>query len=408
MNSNPASDLPLRFAELQADYGSYHFPELALQHIWRDGLLDCTRLATADGRPVEVLHPGTWNRLGGPDFLGAVLMIGGSKHVGDVEVHIHAADWQAHGHAADPAYATVILHLVLFPEPVGAVTRGYAGNAIPIAALLDLIPEDLESYAAAFALETLGGQSRARDPAALRALAREDQEAVLRVSALRRWQRKVADSRVRIARLGWDDACHTAALEILGYSQNRLAMHRLAGEWPLERWRSEPPRVADLLASQAGRWSRQGCRPANSPGLRLRQYSQWLSSAPHWPTWLREADFIARTLVEGDPWVLGRRGQELRRWLRDGLCVGAIPARRCDTLICDGFLPLLAALDRSDLEFPWLAWPAGDIPQSVESILGQVVTKPRPTRRVANGWVQGIWEGCLAAAALPAGFLGGS
>jgi hypothetical protein len=204
MNSNPASDLPLRFAELQSELtGPYHFPELALQHIWRDGLLDCTRLATADGRRVEVLHPGTWNRLGGPDFLGAVLTIGGSKHMGDVEVHIHAADWQAHGHAADPAYATVILHLVPFPEPVGAVTRGYAGNAIPIAALLDPSPRTLKAMRPRLPWRHSEASPGPRPRLALRALAREDQEAVLRVSALRRWQRKVADSRVRIARLGW-------------------------------------------------------------------------------------------------------------------------------------------------------------------------------------------------------------
>lgn len=393
---------------MQADYGPYQFPELALQRIWRDSHYDEARLVTADGDSVVVAFAGTWNRLGGPDFRGAHLQLAGQSVVGDVEVHVHAADWRGHGHDLDPAYADVVLHVVLFPVSAGSATWGYGGRRIPIVALLDLIPEDLESHAAAFALEPRGLRPAAIAPAALQDLDRAGREAVIRSSALRRWKRKVADARLRIALLGWEDACHAAALEVLGYSRNRVAMLRVAGEWPLERWRLEAPRVVDLVAAQAGRWSRQGFRPANAPAFRLGQYARWMEGDPRWPAWLRQADLPLATVSLDDPWVLGPSGRRLRAWFRDHLCAGSVGGQRFDTLVCDAFLPLLAALERPDLELAWLAWPAGDIPERVAELLARRLEPPRPGRRVANGWVQGIWGCCRESSAPSGGTLGGS
>lgn len=408
MSQNIIAERAWKFAELQADYGPYQFPELALQRIWRDLHFEAARLITCDGRSVEIIHPGTWNRLGGPDFLGACLRIGGRSVVGDVEVHVRADDWRAHGHDQDPAYADVVLHVVLFPEPAGASTLGYGGTAIPIAVLLDLIPEDLESHAAAFALESIGWRPSTPIPASLEVLDPAGREAQIRTAAARRWDRKVADARIRIARLGWNDACHTAALEVLGFSRNRAAMLRVASEWPLDRWRGEAPRISELVAAQAGRWSRQGCRPANAPAVRLRQYARWIEAGPYWPESLREADLPLPELISGDPWELGPRGQQLRHWFKGQLCAGAVRGRRFDTLVCDAFLPLLAAVDRLHLELAWVAWPAGDIPSRVAVLVQGRVGKPRPLRRVANGWVQGIWECCLEPTRASVGSLSGS
>ena len=49
----------------------------------------------------------------GPDFVGALLVSAAGDLVrGDVEVHTRASDWRAHGHARDPNYAAVVLHVV--------------------------------------------------------------------------------------------------------------------------------------------------------------------------------------------------------------------------------------------------------------------------------------------------------
>lgn len=84
--------------ELQGLYGPYAFPEKLLQKIWLLGYFDTRGARLADGRMLEVLAPGRWNLLGGPDFRGAKLRIDGRELIGDVEVHFHAHDWERHRH----------------------------------------------------------------------------------------------------------------------------------------------------------------------------------------------------------------------------------------------------------------------------------------------------------------------
>ena len=99
------------------------FTERHLQCVWADDRLRPEGLQTAEGEPLEVEFPGEWNKGPGPDFLGAVLKVGdGSRRIaGDVEIHIHPADWRRHGHSADSRYARVCAHVAYFP---GALPEG--------------------------------------------------------------------------------------------------------------------------------------------------------------------------------------------------------------------------------------------------------------------------------------------
>src|SRR5882762_828009 len=101
--------------------------ELEVQALWFEQLHQ-PLLTTDDGRTVEIVQPGFWNHGGGPDFTRAVVRF--SKvaaagpvavpqsntpeeiTIGNVEVHLRPADWNAHGHHADPAYDGTILHVV--------------------------------------------------------------------------------------------------------------------------------------------------------------------------------------------------------------------------------------------------------------------------------------------------------
>src|SRR5205809_786294 len=80
-----------------------------------------------------------------------------------------------------------------------------------------------------------------------------------------RWRQKIYVARLRVQRLGWTDACHCAALEILGYRFNRAAMLRAAGRWPLATWLQAQVNVDEIYAGEIGGWSLQGVRPANHP-----------------------------------------------------------------------------------------------------------------------------------------------
>lgn len=86
--------------------------EVLYQYVWKNKL--CGRsLKTVDGRTVEVVYPGLHNTNSGPDFTGAKLKIEGQLWCGNVEIHIRASDWFAHGHDKDRAYDNVILHVVV-------------------------------------------------------------------------------------------------------------------------------------------------------------------------------------------------------------------------------------------------------------------------------------------------------
>src|SRR4051812_14172791 len=132
-------------AELQGMYGAFSFPEKLLQKIWLRGDFARAGAKTSDGQLVRVIHAGKWNLLGGPDFRAARLRFDqGPELTGDIEVHLHASDWQAHAHAQDRAYDGVILHVVLFPPDPAALTIGAGGRPIPVLVLLPLLHHALE------------------------------------------------------------------------------------------------------------------------------------------------------------------------------------------------------------------------------------------------------------------------
>ena len=60
-----------------------------------------------------VVDPGRYNTNGGPDFSNLKLRIGSLTWAGNGEIHCHATDWLRHGHQLDPAYNSVLLHIVL-------------------------------------------------------------------------------------------------------------------------------------------------------------------------------------------------------------------------------------------------------------------------------------------------------
>lgn len=381
-------------AELQGLYGAFTFPEKLLQKIWLRGDFRRADLRTVDGRPIRVVHPGKWNLLGGPDFAAARLRFGAGPEVtGDVELHLRAADWDAHRHAADPAYDRVILHVVLFP-PERPFSAGAGGGAIPVAALLPLLHRSLEEFAADEAVETLSHRAAARLPDELGTLPPAALADLLVGRAQTRWEQKLRYARIRIERVGWRDACHQTALEILGYRYNRAAMLRIAGSWPWSAWAQGEVEVERVYAGEAEAWSVQGVRPANHPRTRLRQYAAWVKARPEWPDRLCDELQGAGERVEA-----GLGAMEFRR--RAGLAAvrervaanvsgDTLGGTRLDTLICDGLLPLVAARTEARLLPVWLHWFPGDLPAPVTRGLRQLGYFNGRRQPASHGAAQGL------------------
>ncbi len=113
-----------------------------LHYLWRTRRLSPTGLRSTEGESLEVLHPGTYNTHGGPDFTNARIRIGDTVWAGNVEMHLRASDWLAHGHHHNPAYDNVILHVVLEEDQL-IVRPG--GARIPCLEVAHLIPQDLKA-----------------------------------------------------------------------------------------------------------------------------------------------------------------------------------------------------------------------------------------------------------------------
>lgn len=373
----PSDREPLAVAEVQGLYGPFTFPEKLLQKIWAERDFDMHHAATAEGHGIRILHQGKWNHLGGPDFKDARLQIGGSEVCGDIEVHLREGDWHAHQHARDAAYDNVVLHVVLFP-PRPQSTTGANARSIPILTLLPLLRHDLEQYAADAAVARLAAHPLTLASTELHALPQSELLAELARHTARRWQQKVHFARLRIERLGWDEACHHTALEILGYPRDRRPMLAIAETFPLECWHTAQAigvRAADMYAIQTG-WNGQATRPANHPLLRLRQYAAWVSALPTWTqNCLRLVPEIATpkdATLSVAQWRRAHALPQLRKRLAEEICANVLTGPRLDTLLCDGVFPLLATqapTRESALLMYWKNWYVGDMPAHFPKLL---------------------------------------
>lgn len=321
----------------------YPAAERAIQRLWSEGRIASPARA-ASGSVVEILDPGRWNRLGGPDFLGAELRVDGARRRGDVEIDLRSSGWEAHGHARDTAFRGVILHAVLL-GPARPV-RTCQGAAPEVIELLPLLPEDLESAAEHDALLELRGRD-----AEIERLARAgnpDLERDLRRRARERFDAKAEALGRRVASDGWAATCHRAALEAMGHGGNRAPMAALGLAHDPAAFATAD--LARLYLEQTGQWRLRGVRPAGHPHRRLETYATLCRARPDWPS-------RVRTWLDG-----AAEGRATRGGLLEGALGGTLPVSLADTVATDALLPLGGAALRET----WLEWPAGLRPDGLE------------------------------------------
>lgn len=275
--------------------------ERHVQAIWYDGALRPGDLRTADGAPVRVVDPGRWNLEAGPDFRDAVLEVGadGRRIHGDVEVHVHAADWAAHGHGHDPAYADVVAHVTWYPGPPPVADAGCLPPRcvrICIGDTLrtkpDFSPDEID----------LAAYPYARLPATPRpceatfARAPDAALALLRAAGKRRLEGKARRLCALFVRDG--DRAQTFYEEMMaafGYKHNAAPFRALAQTLPWRELPSTPHAAATALACAADLgvaprvpWRMANVRPSNSPARRIDEAARLF--AGELPALLRRLD----------------------------------------------------------------------------------------------------------------------
>ena len=252
--------------------------EAELARLWAAQQFPDGPLATTDGTPVRVMYPGRSGAPAGPDFQDAVVQFGDEPpRVGDVELHREAADFARHGHAADPAYDRIVLHVVFAAADAGHTSLP-SGRRAPVL------------VAPAPGMDVR--QMPLREPCATApgGLGSESVRAVLHSAGLWRLRRKTEALAEAIERDGPAQSLYAALAVALGQTANARAFRLLAERAPLahvmagvERY-PEPEAVALVerrLLHAAGLdgallapapvlpWVTHGLRPAAAPGRRI-------------------------------------------------------------------------------------------------------------------------------------------
>jgi hypothetical protein len=288
-------------------------PERLLQTIWFHQRVLRESLSTTDGRRLQVLHPGFWNRERGPDFRRAVLRFEREEPcTGDVEIDLHSQDWYGHRHQSNPDYQKVILHVVwTAKEPAERPTL-----ALP--PVLDSRLSDLAAWVGAEGAELFPLDLLGHCCAPLRQLEGPRLRELLHEAATVRLRAKASWLQARARQAGWEQALWEGLFRALGYKQNLWPMQQLA-ELRLQLCPNSPrPSLLELQARLLGTanllpeevtrrrkgadkylrllwdywwrlreslapfqlpralWNLSGQRPANHPQRRLALASHWL------------------------------------------------------------------------------------------------------------------------------------
>ncbi|MEI6342768.1 MAG: DUF2851 family protein [Verrucomicrobiota bacterium] len=356
-------------------------PEHWLQHLWRHQRLLREGLRLSDGRSVQVLHPGFWNRGPGPDFRGAILRFDDGPSVqGDVEIDVEASGWIAHGHDRNPAFRGVVLHVV-WERPTGP-------SGLPTWTMQDGLEAPLRELAPWLEGEAPGlipANVRGGCCAPLRRLGKAGLESLLLQAAHHRLDRKAGELTHRARHRGWEGALWEGLVGALGYRHNTWPLRCLA------EWVSPERESMDVLGAQACLFGLSGLLPAQPEGpnaghLRA-MWDRWWREAGRWPSGglPREAWRLAGLRPANHP---ERRVAMAGHWLASGprgaAMVEAILGA-CDT--SQALERVARALQPSEDAFWETHWTLGSMTSRTSPLLG----RPRQVDLVVNVVLPWLW-----------------
>ncbi|MCH7838311.1 MAG: DUF2851 family protein [Chloroflexi bacterium] len=316
------SDQTPASAQQRATSDQPRLSEATLTRLWAGQRFPASALVTRQGVLVRVLHPGRRGRGAGPDFRDALIATpSGGLLSGDVELHVRASDFHAHGHDRDRRYDGVVLHFV-FDAGVAEDTLLANGCRVPVVALAPWLRRRREELAGWLAHPSLW-----REPChdAIARLGREEVLRSLEELGDRRFREREAALAASLRAVGAGEALYRALLAGLGYGGERERFEAVAAALP---WReltallaASPDAergvlaealllgTAGLLPSQRGETSRHAYEQELEERWRALGRASPPAGSPQPPVAVRPANHPARRLA-GLAQLLARHGAD--------------------------------------------------------------------------------------------------
>jgi hypothetical protein len=217
--------------------------ESVLQRIWFEQL-GRNPLTTLAGEAITLHHPGIWNHRAGPDFVRAAFSApDGRTFTGDVELHRHSSDWNAHQHSANPAYQHVLLHVFWQADPVLSDLPDPRIRQVALEHQLSAPLTELISLFRSSQAEILTGEKPGRCHPLLLSLPPEKLKEVLEEAGWHRLRQRRFLAQARVVSQGYDQAVWVSFAEGLGFSENREPFASLARAVPIQKLLKIPDSV---------------------------------------------------------------------------------------------------------------------------------------------------------------------
>lgn len=227
--------------------------EELLYFVWHLQYFDKQTITTTLGQSLNIVAPGTRNAHAGPDFNNARLHYDGIEWVGSVEIHVHASDWNTHGHQHDPAYNQVILHVVWNDDKI--VYR-QDGTPMPTLVLNNRVTTSvLQNYR-----QLVFQSSEQRDIPCASALRQVDdlkKVSMLEKAAALRLERKSEEVLGSLEKNqgDWSATAYQTLVRSFGFRVNTAPFEQLSQALPLAlvtKYQADFHSLAALLLGQAG------------------------------------------------------------------------------------------------------------------------------------------------------------
>jgi hypothetical protein len=224
--------------------------ESILHYIWKTQSFDRNDLRTTSGLPISILKPGWHNHDAGPDFLEARIKIDEMEWAGQIEIHVRSSEWYQHKHHTDPAYESVILHVVWSNDRQVIHDDGACIHTLELKDRVDI--NLLHRY------ENLMQQT---DPiicsARLDSIETFDKAAMLERTVMERLESKASDvlSNLQENENDWEKTSYLLLARAFGLKVNAEAFEELAKATPsnlLKKLRHNRTQRMALLYGQAG------------------------------------------------------------------------------------------------------------------------------------------------------------